>query len=92
MAPDKTDGPGIADLDTLERKLSKRGFRREDAYLHDCTECHEQAVLKYVLAGKTGGRDISLCQACGVARSWRSGAGFQAREEDRGFDLRAFLG
>lgn len=82
----------IDDLATLEYKLGKRGFRREDAYLHQCTDCGEQAVLKYVLAGKTGGRDISLCQACGVARSWRSGAGFQARDEDHGFDLRAFLG
>jgi hypothetical protein len=44
-----------------------------------------------VLTGKTGGRDISLCQACGVARSWRSDATFQTREEDRNFDLHAFL-
>jgi hypothetical protein len=82
----------IDDLETLEQKLVKRGFRREDGYLHECTDCHVQAVLKYVLSGKTGGRDISLCQACGVSRSWRSGAGFEAREEDRGFDLHAFLG
>jgi hypothetical protein len=81
----------IDDLQTLESKLVKRGFRREDAYLHECTDCKQQAVLKYVLAGKTGGRDISLCQACGVSRSWRSSANFEAREEDRGFDLRAFL-
>jgi hypothetical protein len=82
----------IDDLETLEHKLVKRGFRREDGYLHECIDCREQAVLKYVLSGKTGGRDISLCQACGVSRSWRSGAGFEAREEDRGFDLRTFLG
>ena len=82
----------IDDLATLQHKLGKRGFRREDGYLHVCTDCNEQAVLKYVLAGKTGGRDISLCQACGVARSWRSGAGLQTREEDPGFNLRAFLG
>jgi protein-arginine kinase activator protein McsA len=81
----------IDDLATLEAKLVKRGFRREDGYVHPCTECKEQAVLKYVLVGKTGGRDISLCQACGVARSWRSDATFQTREEDRNFDLRAFL-
>jgi hypothetical protein len=81
----------IDDLDTLEQKLAKRGFRREDGYVHVCTDCNEQAVLKYVLAGKTGGRDISLCQACGKSWSWRSGAGFQSREEDPGFDLRAFL-
>ena len=81
----------IDDLATLEYKLAKRGFRREDAYLHECTECHEQAALTYVLAGKTGGRDIALCQACGVAKSWRSGAGMEAREQDLAFDLRAFL-
>jgi hypothetical protein len=82
----------IDDLDTLERKLVKRGFRREDAYYHDCPSCKEQAIRKYVLAGRTGGRDISICEACGESRSWRSGAGFEAREEDVGFDLRAFLG
>jgi hypothetical protein len=82
----------VTDLDTLEYKLGKRGFRREDAYFHECTACHERAVARYVVAGKTGGRDISLCQACGVVRSWRSVPGLEAREEDPGFDLRAFLG
>jgi len=81
----------VDDLATLEYKLTKRGFRREDAYFHECTECHETAVMKYVVAGKTGGRDISLCLACGVARSWRNVAGLEGREEDPGFDLRAFL-
>ena len=81
----------IDDLATLEAKLVKRGFRREDGYVHPCTECKEQAVLKYVLVGKTGGRDISLCQACGVATSWRSVAGLEVREQDVGFDLDAFL-
>jgi len=82
----------ISDLGTLEHKLSKRGFRREDGYLHDCTECHEQAVRKYVTAGRTGGRDISLCQACGAATSWRSVAGLESRELDPDFNLHAFLG
>lgn len=81
----------IEDLDSLEYKLAKRGFRREDGYLHECGDCKAQAVRKYVVAGKTGGRDISLCEACGVTRSWRSIAGLEQREEDRGFDLRAFL-
>jgi transcription elongation factor Elf1 len=75
----------------LEAKLTKRGFRRDDMFLHECPTCHEQAVFKYITVGKTGGRDIALCVACGVAKSWRSGAGFQSREEDVGFDLRAFL-
>jgi hypothetical protein len=82
----------FADLDMLERKLQKRGFRREDAYYRECSECHERAVRTYVLAGRTGGRDISLCEACGGAKSWRSGAGLEAREADPSFDLRAFLG
>lgn len=82
----------IDDLETIEYKLRKRGFRREDAYLHDCASCHEHAVLKYVTSGRTGGRDISLCQACGIATSWRSVAGLEKREQDPDFDLRAFLG
>ena len=82
----------IDDLETLEYKLRKRGFRREDVYLHECASCHEHAVLTYVTMGRTGGRDISLCQACGVATSWRSVAGLEKREQDVGFDLRAFLG
>jgi hypothetical protein len=82
----------IEDLGTLEYKLQKRGFRRDDVFLHVCEKCNEQACLSYVIAGKSGGRDISLCQACGDSRSWRSGAGLEQREEDLGFDLRAFLG
>lgn len=82
----------IEDLATLEYKLTKRGFRRDDVFLHDCKDCKECAVLTYVIAGKSGGRDIQLCQACGVARSFRSGAGLEDRVEDVGFDLRAFLG
>jgi hypothetical protein len=49
-------------------------------------------VRKYATLGRTGGRDISLCEACGVATSWRSVAGMEQREQDAGFDLRAFLG
>jgi transcription elongation factor Elf1 len=82
----------IDDLDTLEHKLDKRGFRRVDAYLHECPACHQRAVRKYATLGRTGGRDISLCEACGVSASWRSVAGMEQREQDVGFDLRAFLG
>ncbi len=81
----------LADLATLERKLSKRGFRRDDVYLHQCEACKEQAVLRYVILGRSGGRDIAYCQACGAARSWRSVAGMETREEDLAFDLDAFL-
>ena len=81
----------IADLDTLEHKLRKRGFRRDDVLLHECASCKEPAVATYVIAGKTGGRDITLCLACGASRSWRSVAGLEERVEDDGFDLREFL-
>ena len=91
LTPPMAPGP-VADLATLEHKLTKRGFRRDDLYLHECTACHEQAVLKYIAMGKTGGRDISLCQACGVSTSWRNGANASSREQDVGFDLRVFLG
>ncbi|MGN6104441.1 MAG: hypothetical protein ACTHU0_05000, partial [Kofleriaceae bacterium] len=66
--------------------------RRDDMFLHDCPACQEHAVLIYVIAGRVGGRQIRLCQACGDARSFRSGAGLEDRVEDVGFDLRAFLG
>ena len=82
----------IADLDTLEYKLKKRGFRRDDVLLHECTRCHANAVATYVIAGKSGGRDIELCVECGYARSHRSVAGLEQRVEDAGFDLRVFLG
>jgi hypothetical protein len=82
----------ISDLPTLEYKLTKRGFRRDDLLLHECPSCQERAVLTYVIAGKSGGRDIQLCIACGAARSFRSGAGLEERVEDPAFDLRAFLG
>lgn len=81
----------IDDLEDVERKLVKRGFRRDDMLLHVCPECSERAVLTYVIAGKVGGRDIRLCQACGGAHSFRSGAGLEDRVEDLAFDLRAFL-
>jgi len=81
----------VSDLEELAHKLAKRGFRRNDVLLHECTECHVQAVIKYGVAGKTGGRDIALCQACGAAKSWRSVAGLESREQDLAFDLRAFL-
>ncbi len=84
--------PRVEDLEALEYKLKKRGFRRDDMFLHACDKCSEQARITYVIAARQGGRDISLCLACGDSRSWRSGAGFETRVEDIGFDLRTFLG
>jgi len=81
----------IADLDTIEYKLGKRGFRQADSFHHECSSCREQAVRIYAIGGKLGGRDIRLCVACGVAKSWRSVAGMEERAEDPDFDLQAFL-
>lgn len=82
---------GSIDLDEIERKLAQRGFRRDDVLLHECPDCKEPAVLTYVIAGKVGGRDIRLCQACGHAHSFRSGPGLEERVEDVNFDLASFL-
>jgi hypothetical protein len=84
--------PPVEDLGTIEYKLGKRGFKRDDLYFHDCPDCNEHAVAVYAISGRTGGRDIKLCLACGKARSWRSGSGLNEREEDPNFDLTAFLG
>ena len=59
----------IADLETLEYKLTKRGFRQADLYHHECPSCHEPAVRVYGIGGKLGGRDIRLCLACGAVKS-----------------------
>ena len=78
-------------LDELERKLTKRGFKQTDLYHHECPACHEPAVRIYGIGGKLGGRDIRLCLACGVCKSFRSGSGMEERIEDPGFDLDTFL-
>ena len=82
----------VEDLETLEYKMNKRGFKRDDVFFHGCDKCGVKAVAIYKIMGRVGGRDIKLCHHCGDARSWRSGAGQESREEDVGFDLRAFLG
>ena len=79
------------DLEKLEYKLNKRGFKRQDVYLHECPTCSEKACIIYGILGKIGGRDIMYCQACGAAKSYRSGQGMGTREEDPNFDLDAFL-
>ena len=79
------------ELDTFEYKLRKRGFRRDDLFIHQCPDCNQQGVLTYVIIGRTGGRDIKLCVECGKARSWRSVSGMEERVEDPDFDLETFL-
>jgi hypothetical protein len=82
----------VADLQTIEYKLGKRGFKRDDVFWHECKQCNTQAVAIYLIGGKTGGRQIHMCHECGHTQSWRAGAGLNEREEDVGFDLRKFLG
>ena len=79
-------------IEDQRRALAKRGFKAHDPLRHICETCGEQAIEKYSLQSKLGGRDIDLCLACGVARSWsRRRAGYEEREEEPGFDLVAFL-
>jgi hypothetical protein len=81
----------VEDLETLEYKLKKRGFRQTDVLHHECPACKENAVRIYGIGGKLGGRDIRLCLACGACKSFRNSAGMEERAEDAGFDLDAFL-
>jgi hypothetical protein len=78
-------------LDTFEYKLKKRGFKRDDLFLHECPDCTQKAILTYAILSRNGGRDIRLCTECGRARSYRSGAGMESRTEDPDFDLETFL-
>jgi hypothetical protein len=80
------------ELETLEYKLKKRGFKQADLYHHECPSCKESAVRIYSIMAKTGGRDIRLCLACGTCTSYRSVAGMESREQDASFDLEKFLG
>ena len=84
--------PPVANLEALEYKLKKRGFKQDDLYHHECPACKENAVRIYAISSKIGGRDIRLCLACGVCRSFRAVAGMDGREEDPNFDLDRFLG
>ena len=79
------------DIEALERRLTKRGFKQADLYHHECPSCKEPAVRIYGIGGKLGGRDIRLCLACGVCKSFRSGSGMEDRVEDPSFDLETFL-
>jgi len=81
----------VDDLEVIEQKLRKRGFKQNDVLHHECPACHEHAVRIYAITGRSGGRDIRLCLACGDARSWTSVAGLEQRSEDANFDLETFL-
>ncbi|CAN5134855.1 hypothetical protein BH11MYX1_BH11MYX1_52700 [soil metagenome] len=82
--------PAPEDLETLQNKLRKRGFRQDDLFLHECAACKENAVVIFAISGRSGGRDIRICQACGDANAWTAGAGMDGRVQDETFDLRTF--
>lgn len=75
----------------MERRLHKRGFKRTDGFMFECTACSNNSMLTYGIMGKTGGRTIRLCVHCGATKSWLSGAGMGSASEDPDFDLERFL-
>jgi hypothetical protein len=79
------------DVDALERRLHKRGFKRTDGYMFECAACGNNSMLTYGIMGKSGGRTIRLCVHCGATKSWLSGAGMGSASEDPDFDLERFL-
>lgn len=81
----------IENLEEIRRKLTKRGFKVHSPLLAVCEKCGEQAIAQYQIIGRQGGRDISLCYACGDAQSWRSAPGMEERELDAAFSLDEFL-
>ena len=81
----------IANLESIEYKLRKRGFKQDDVYYHECPSCHEKAVRVYAIGSKLGGRDIRICLECGKSTSFRAGAGMDGRVQDTAFDLDEFL-
>ena len=83
--------PPVVNIENIEHKLKKRGFKQTDVYHHECPSCHENAVRVYGITNKVGGRDIRLCLACGVCTSFRAAAGMEGRVEDPDFDLEKFL-
>ncbi len=78
-------------IDEYVRLLRKRGFKQDDAYVHECGVCGARAALRLGLQGRRGGRDFELCGACGATRSWTRAEGAEERIEDADFDIDAFL-
>lgn len=80
------------DLDNFRNAIAKRGFKRVDPLLHPCPKCKAlQGVEKWVLSGRSGGRDIDLCVRCGAASSWRRRPPSEDREQDLDFNPETFL-
>ena len=79
-----------AEIENLEFKLDKRGFKREIRPIF-CEACGERANFIYAVKHtKMGGRMIEWCHACGNEVSWRRPDGDE-RVVDESFDLERFL-
>ena len=79
-----------SEIDTIEFKLDKRGFKRELRPIF-CESCGERASFVYAIKHTNiGGRMIEWCHACGREVSWRRPDGDE-RIADEGFDLEQFL-
>lgn len=83
--------PPVTNIEAIEYKLKKRGFKQSDLYHHECPSCKEPAVRVYGIMSKMGGRDIRICLACGDTKSFRNVAGMEGRSEDAAFNLDEFL-
>jgi hypothetical protein len=70
-------------------KLQKRGFTTAGTR-ESCPDCGVSAQRIYTTRGRSVGRDIRWCLACGKIRSWRRSAGDQL-VEDTSFNLDKFL-
>jgi hypothetical protein len=77
------------EITALVGKLRKRGFIT-DGHREHCEACGQSGVSIFRLVGRTGGRDIHWCMACGKQRSFRRSSADQL-VEDADFDLAAFL-
>jgi hypothetical protein len=77
------------EIEDLQRRLKKRGFNLDGMREH-CADCNERAQLVYRIAGRTGGRDIRWCLACGKIRSWKRSAD-DILQEEVPFDVEKFL-
>ncbi len=77
-------------VDTLEYKLGKRGFRREPRPT-TCASCGQMALFHYALPHTNlGGRVIDWCHACDQERSWTRPDG-DTLVEQADFTIEGFL-
>ena len=77
----------IPELDTIELQAGQARLQAERRAPPRVSRRASERGRIFAISGKSGGRDIQLCIECGKAKSWRSVAGMETREEDAAFDL-----